>query len=262
MRATTPGQFSVLPGQAYPMYNDEVWGRSASDRIRVAPQTIAARPVLAGDFDNSCRVDDFDTRLVAGAYGGDVAAYDVNADGQIDLHDVTAVDGRVGAGCGADRSAPGPGSDRASLSLHAGTTTPHMSDEFDVDVLLDAVEPAGGETTAPVTGYGVTLNFDPGLLQVKKVTLNPSVGAVLPLGPHVDNVQGRVALGGYDLASPAAGVMLATVTFQTRSVGAGIITASAAEAVDESGRAIAATAGDPVPVQVSGEQHFAPFVVR
>ena len=37
-RATTAGKFAALPAQAYPMYERELWGRSASERIHIAPR--------------------------------------------------------------------------------------------------------------------------------------------------------------------------------------------------------------------------------
>ncbi|MCB0131924.1 MAG: hypothetical protein KDD78_13790, partial [Caldilineaceae bacterium] len=68
MRATTAGEFSVPPGEAYAMYADDLWGRSGSDRLVVAPARLATRPPLTGDIDGNCRITDFDVRLVAAAW--------------------------------------------------------------------------------------------------------------------------------------------------------------------------------------------------
>ncbi len=38
MRATTSGSFTALPAQAYPMYEPEVWSRSESVTVRIAPR--------------------------------------------------------------------------------------------------------------------------------------------------------------------------------------------------------------------------------
>ena len=69
MRAVTPGQYSVLPGEVYPMYVEELWGRTGSAQITVAPEVLAQRQALAGDFDRNCRVGDFDLRQAAGVWG-------------------------------------------------------------------------------------------------------------------------------------------------------------------------------------------------
>ena len=124
MRATTPGEFSVLPGQAYPMYADAIWGRSASTRIVVAPDLLADRRSLIGDFDRSCTLTEFDTRLLASAFGSNRPERDIYADGVVDLRDVVAVDGRRGATCAAEsdgawrRRRPGQLHDRGRRQDH------------------------------------------------------------------------------------------------------------------------------------------------
>ncbi|MFN8489692.1 MAG: MG2 domain-containing protein [Caldilineaceae bacterium] len=263
MRATTPGEFSVLPGEAYPMYNEAIWGRSASQRVTVAPEQLIPRPVLSGDFDNNCLVTDFDARQVAGVYGLTAPNRNLTGDARIDLRDVAAVVKRVGASCVADRSVPDQtGNGVANFVLALPNRTVTIGERFDVPVTLATLTAAKADLSN-LGGFGLTLHFDANRMALASVQWNPALGNGLPLGPTVDNVKGVVSVGTFHLPSNgAANSPLLTLTFVGWGVGAGSVTAIAAEAVDNAGRLITASAQTEGGVQVDGKQLFLPVVGR
>jgi hypothetical protein len=262
MRATTPGEFGVLPGQAYPMYNDDIWGRSASERVVIAPEQLIARPALAGDFDRDCRVSPFDTRQVAGVYGATNHLRNLVGDAWIRLDDVVTVAQRVGASCLDDKDAPGQGSGAASFLLTASSNQVIFGQPFDLQVTL-APSNTSAATANGLGGFGLRLQFDPQKMKVAKVTWNPALGQVTPLGPTIQPAQGMVAFGLLDLPKDADLTQpLATITFVGQGVGNTALTVSTAEAVDNQGRLISASAQADQNVIIEGEQTFLPFVLR
>jgi hypothetical protein len=244
MRATTAGEFGVLPAQVYPMYAEEMWGRSASQRVRVSPASLADRPALAGDFDHDCRITEFDTRQMAGAWGTRNELRDLDGDGDVDLRDVAAVASRQGATCLADKAMPGIGAGRVDFAVTPQADTITVGQAFNVDVTL--------ENTAGLGGFGLTLTFDPARLRTVGVTLDPTLTDALPLGPRIDNVAGRVAFGALGLPpGVAGGGKFATITFVGRRPGQAEVRVESAEAVDGEGRRLGT--GPPVSHQMTVE---------
>ncbi|MCB0104573.1 MAG: hypothetical protein KDE53_01650, partial [Caldilineaceae bacterium] len=260
MRATTAGAFSVLPGTATPMYKPEVWGRSASQRVLVAPERLAAQPTLAGDFDHSCQVTAFDTQLAAAAWQTTNSRHDLNGDGIVDLRDVAAVGSWQGATCGTQRGFPGMGSGTAKFAIAAKDQSLGVGDEMRVAVSLGAVNSATVAATTP-RGFALTLRIDPAHLHFTQIEANPSLGKVIPLSAEQHGA--TVVVGLYDLPTNlAAGSELATLVFRGSGVGATTISVVDAAAVDSAGRALQAEATGSGVVHVDGEQLWVPVVHR
>jgi len=230
MRATTPGEFSALPAEAYPMYVDEKWGRSGSARVIIEPESLTPRPELVADFDRDCLVTEFDTRQVAGAWDTENEARDVvSSDGSIvDLQDVAATVARAGMDCMDPESATVPGTidEDAGFSVVLHETAPEVIaaftalsavDTLSVDLRLDE----GGNF---VDGFSLGMTFDPNQLQLIDVQLTGTAEEILALGPRVDNSAGTVDFGAVDIADEGGlqaamveqsrGHILATMLFQ------------------------------------------------
>lgn len=260
MRATTAGDFSVLPGTASPMYKEEVWGRSGSQRVLVEPEKLATVPALAGDFDRSCQVTHFDTQLAAAAWRTASRAHDLNGDGLVDLADVAAVGSWRGAACGAQLTLPGGGSGTASFTVTTHESDLWVGDEMRVTVALaEALSASAGATTPG--GFALTLNVDPGRLTFKRLEVNPTLGQVIPLRPQTEGA--KLALGLYGLpANLPAGTTLATLVLSGSGVGSTTINVADASAVDGSGRPISASATGGGMVEVEGTQLLLPVIKR
>ena len=258
MRATAAGDFSVLPSTASPMYKEEVWGRSGSQRVLVAPERLAALPTLTGDFDRSCQITAFDAQLTAAAWRTNSPRHDVTDDGKVDLADVAAVGSWQGAACGAQRSLPGNGNGAATFTVTMPDSNLWVGDEVPVVITLGAVQSAERVATAP-GGFALTLNMN--RLAFQRLEVNPALGKVIPLRPQT---QGQtLALGIYGLpANLPAGTQLATLVLRGSSVGEATISVAEASAVDSAGRTITATATGSGAVTVDGRQFWLPMAKR
>jgi hypothetical protein len=254
MRAITPGVYSVLPAQAYPMYAEEMWGRSASQRVSIAPEALTPRPALAGDFDRDCRVTSFDARQVAGAWGTTNRARDVDGDGTVSLQDVAGVATRQGASCLANQALPGSGEGRVELRAAPGADTVAVGRPFTVDLYSDQADKLGG--------FSLTLTFDPHLLRVVNVSLSPELAGGLMLGPQIDHAGGRVAFGTFGISRVPLAGRLATVTFVGRQTGEIRLGVQNAQAVDGDGRTLEAVASVQGVVTFTGQVWRLPLVRR
>ncbi len=225
MRATTAGEFSVPPAQIYPMYEENMWGRSDSHRLSVDFSKLVTRPLLSGDFDRDCRLTDFDLRQVAGAWGTSNVKRDLNQNGQVDLTDLSLVSTRQGNTCLLTQpTLPITGSGQAKFAIVSQAEQMQVSQPFTVNVMLEGLSGfetvKGVRTPSSVGGFGVTLSFDPTLLQIAKLTANPMVAEALPLGPYLDNKGGRVAFGAFNLPTPVlTRSQLATIIFVAQQSG-------------------------------------------
>ena len=180
MRANVAGEFSVPPAQAFAMYREDIWARSGSRRVTVAPEMLVERPMLAGDFDNDCRVTGFDTRLVAAAWGsanavGDIAGAAGARDGVVDLYDVAAIAERRGATCLVDRTMPNAGNGTASFDLKLSTQVVGAGETTQIEVVLNEA----GE----LDGFGLTLNYAANVLHANKVEWHGALKDALPSAP-------------------------------------------------------------------------------
>ncbi|MFQ5596283.1 MAG: cohesin domain-containing protein, partial [Anaerolineae bacterium] len=254
MRAITPGTFSVLPAQAYPMYAEEMWGRSGSRQVSVQPEALTARPALAGDFDRNCRVTEFDARQVTGVWGTTNAARDVDGDGVVSLRDVAGVAARQGATCLADQPLPGAGSGHAELAIVPEAENVPVGRRFTVAVYADQAD--------DVAGFGLTLTFDPARLRVVGVTLGPALTDGQALGPRIDNEAGRVSFGVYGSESVMAGRRLATITFVGQRTGPAELGIGDVDAVDGEGRTLEAGAALDGSITLRGQTWIFPLVRR
>lgn len=212
LRATRPGVFSTLPAEAYPMYEDVLWGRSASEQFRIDEELLVERPALNGDFDNDCRVSVFDAQQVAAAWGTSNAAADVSGgDGKIDLRDVAHVAGRIGADCLVDVAAPGTAAGKTVLSMALNESEASVAQSFTADVVL--VEGSS------VSGLGMTVSYNPAQLRFESVQWHGGFEDSLPLGPHLNPERGEVSFGAFATEMEAVrgagvGTKIATVVFR------------------------------------------------
>jgi hypothetical protein len=251
MRATMPGDFSVLPATVYPMYADHFWGRSGGNQVTIAPEELTVRPALAGDVDRSCTVTDFDVQLVAAAWPNSVPTRDVVPDGVIDLRDVAAVAGRRGAACTADLPMPDTTGATVGIEL-AGPNAPQViGQQFMVEIRQRDV--------MALDGLALQLAYDPRVVRPVRVAW-PS-RTMLPLGPVINQEQGRLLFGGYELGdSVAADVVIARVFFAGIRVGTADISVVAGQAADTIGRIHGAEAETGATVTIAGEQSFLPMI--
>jgi hypothetical protein len=224
MRATTPGQFSVLPTHVYLMYDPDTWARSASQRCYISPSQVQTPFWFAGDLDRDCRVNNFDLNQVVVPWNtqagepGYYATSDLNRDGDVDVADVVGVAANWGSVCSLDIPAlttlqelgPALRLEPASLDVTAGQP-------FTVSVILDQ-GPAGETTT--LNGYQFRLGSDPTLAQVSDFAPRPGFEA---LGPQVDAVAGQATCGAYRYGAGVElekGASLATIAFTALGDGA------------------------------------------
>jgi alpha-2-macroglobulin len=260
MRATAVGDFSVLPATASPMYKEEVWGRTGSQRVQVAPEKLAVQPALAGDFDRSCQVTAFDVHLTAAAWRTDATHRDVTGDGKVNLGDVAAVGSWQGATCGSQRSLPGAGSGSASFTIAADRGALWMAEEVRVILTLGGINAASNDVAA-LGGFDLTLDVDPTRLALKRFEVNPALGKVIPLGPQTRT--GALSVGIYGLpANLPAGTPLGTLVLSGSGVGVTTISVTGANAVDGAGRSIQASATGSSTVAVDGKQLWFPVIGR
>jgi hypothetical protein len=255
MRATTPGEYSVLPAQVYPMYAEEMWGRSASQQVIVAPTTLAARPSLAGDFDRNCQISDFDVMQAVGAWHTSSSQRDVNGDHTIDLLDIAAIAARRGADCLDNPPLPGGSNSKATLTLTPDHATTDIGQTVRLDILASGLEPGGG--------VELTLTYDPARLRLTGLVWHPSLGDAVPLGSGKESGPGRISFGVFALP-PAMNPTepLATLTFETIGAGAANFEASAVQAVDGQGRTLQVNALVSSTVIIAGKSTFLPMISR
>lgn len=269
MRATTAGTFGVLSAQAYPMYNDAIWGRSATTQLQVQPERLAQPPQLAGDFDQNCQITDLDVQLAAAAWGTATAQRNIVADTNVDLQDLAAVAARRGASCRADRVQPTASPVKLSLLGETISQSAWIGEPVRVTIRRGDIEGSGG--VAPtLNGYGVTLNYDPTRLGFADIIIHGQTASTLPLGPVVDATAGTVRFGAHELATAHGfdtlidpNQPLATVTFTGQAVGDTTVTLVAATAVDREGRQLSTTVANRAGiVSIHGKQIFLPIMAR
>ena len=197
MRATVPGTFSVLPGQAYPMYDDDVWARSASRQVKVVPEVLDARPAFLGDFDHDCRITEFDALQATKYWGTDHIHSDLIADGVVHLNDMAAAIQRQGTDCVVSASSTAPiglnqPTEDARFLLFFPLEETTVGSEIKAYIMVEDVKDLGG--------FEFTLNYNREVLRVKNVSLDSSVGGdVMQLGPTINNAQGKVTFGAFDM---------------------------------------------------------------
>jgi uncharacterized protein YfaS (alpha-2-macroglobulin family) len=259
MRATTAGVFSVLPGQAYPMYREEVWGRSASAQVTVSPDGLAVRPALAGDFDKSCEVTHFDLRQVAAAYGTLSPQRNLVDDPAITLRDVVAVSHRHGARCGADLPFPTQTDRTIHFAIHGMSIPVRIGETFDAMLTVDGAHAAG--VPSDLSGLGLTVHYERSKVDLVAIRWNEALGSITPLGPQSDHRAGRVSFGAVDLpANWPSDQPLATLTFVGRGVGSPTLTVETVEAAGAGGQMLQAQATANLPVSIEGHQTFLPLI--
>ena len=250
MRAARAGDFSALPAQAYPMYEEEIWGRSASALLSIEPETLVQRPTLAGDVDNNCLITEFDLRQAAAAWGGSSSISDVVADGLVDLSDLATIAARRGATCTADRGGLGHTSGQANLELRLVSLPTQVGDLFQMEIRLAA--------GAAPTGFGLRLNFAPTTVRTAGVHLAPALLAGLPMQTYIDNVQGQVRLGAMHAPAPlAVGDLLATIDFVAAGSGQVQLSVDQVQALDASDQMLNGSAQSE-----QGEITVAPQAIR
>jgi len=258
MRATVPGTFSVLPGQAYPMYDDDMWARTASTQVTIAPEELEPRPALLGDFDNDCRITEFDALQATAEWGSDDAESDLIADGMVHLDDMAAAIQRQGSNC---ITAAGvslrPATEDARFLLFVPDENTIVGEETRAYIMVENVDDLGG--------FEFTLNYNQQVLRVKNVLLGDGMSKdVRQLGPTTDNQTGQVTFGALDMAAAYGNQqsrsqiqqviasarastnmanlrILSTVVFQAVGTGSTAIQVGDAQAMDSDGLMLAAT---------------------
>lgn len=243
------------------MYNDAIWGRSASQRVRVAPEQMVSSPALAGDLDRSCQITAMDTRLVADAWGSNTPSADIVADGAVTLRDVAFVAAREQATCAADRPGPGVGGGQALVRLTAPVDQVMTGDLVTVDVALDPGPTGMAGIDGTVGGIGIGLQFDPAHMRLVDVQWHGGAADALPLGPRLDAQQGVVLAGAFGLpATLPVNTPLFSLIFQATGVGSAKIALMSAEAVDGAGRSISAQANGGGATVVNGQTFYLPLI--
>ncbi|MDM8529074.1 alpha-2-macroglobulin family protein [Anaerolineales bacterium HSG24] len=245
MRATTAGQFSVPPAEIYPMYDEDVWGRSTSQQILVAPDSLQTRPDLAGDFDDDCRLTEFDLRQVAGAWGSRQANRDMDQNGLVDLRDVSAVAVGHGHDCLSTEQPPVEGDGQANFAVFTPVDDVETGETFEVLVQFDQLsgitESARTAESKQLGGFELNLGFNPNRYQIAAVTQHDSLSETLQLGsgPQVDNAGGSLALGLFNLPdSLTKQTKLMTITFTSQISGPVEFTRTSLQAVNGQGQLV------------------------
>ncbi|MEZ4708504.1 MAG: MG2 domain-containing protein [Caldilineaceae bacterium] len=256
MRAARAGDFSALPAQAYPMYEEAIWGRSSSALLSIAPETLVQRPTLAGDVDHNCFITEFDLRQAAAAWGGSSATSDVVADGVVDLRDLASIAARRGATCTADRSGPGNAGGQANFELKLVSLPTQAGDMFQMEIRLAA--------GAAPNGFGLRLTYAPATVRTARVNLSPALLDGLPMQTHVDNAQGQVWIGAMHVPTAlVVGELLATVDFVAAGSGQVQVNADQVQALDASGRMLnGAAQSDQSEIVVAPQTIRLPIVKR
>jgi alpha-2-macroglobulin len=235
-RVVTPGVFAARPAEAYTMYRPEVWGRSASAQVEVAPDRLAPRPDLAGDFDKDCRLTEFDAALVADAWesGG---KRDTNGNGRTDVADIETSAGRSGLACGDSVPLPpGPAGDMA-LALRA-------PDHVDQGQTFDLAVVATG--AGNIGAWEVTLGVPDGAFEVIDLAAGPGLPDARLLGPIAKGTAIRV--GGFAPAGATGSGERVLARLSLRAVRAGdlSIAVSGAQVVTDRGGEYRVTANGAV----------------
>jgi hypothetical protein len=238
MRATTAGEFSVPPAEIYPMYDEDIWGRSGSIQVKVAPNTLHDRPELLGDFDNDCRLTQFDLRQVAGAWITDDDGGDLNNNGRIDLADVSVISRQKGQDClVTPQTPPGASKDQAQFAFVSEATDVQAGQVITVQVALQTLTHTAG---GGLGGFGTKLSFKPSLFQVSEIDWNPAISETL--SSQIDNETGHLVLGSLNLPTGTlAGSRLVTVTFTSQQAGPMEFNSISTEAVNGQGELLEAS---------------------
>ncbi|MDM8521330.1 alpha-2-macroglobulin family protein [Anaerolineales bacterium HSG6] len=261
MRATTAGRFSVPPAQIYPMYDEEVWGRSTSQQVTIAPDDLQTRPNLQGDFDDDCRLTEFDLRQVAGAWGSRQTNRDLDQNGVVDLRDVSTVAVGHGSDCLTTPQTPVQGDGQANFALFTPVNDVAVGETFEVLVQFDQLSGIGSANIQPASatgsagilpasarsteqqlgGFSLNLTFNPNRYQIAALTQSDTLSATMPLGtgPQLDNSGGTVALGMLNLPDLLGQQsQLVTITFTSLVSGPVEFTRTSLQAVNASGQLI------------------------
>jgi hypothetical protein len=224
VRVVTPGVFSARPAEAYAMYRPEVWGRSASERVSIDAERVAARPPLGGDFDRDCRLTDFDASLVADAWPHN-ASRDVNGDGRLDVADISTAAGRSGLVCGDSVPLPPGAAGDVALKLRAPDQI-REGDTFDLEVTVDG--------NGNVGGFEATLQWPAGAFEVVRTRATDLVAGAAALVSYDPN---GLRFGGYAVTGTALDgeAVLARVTLRATRAGDGEIRVTRAQVVTDKG---------------------------
>jgi|GEM_PF-6766268 len=264
MRATIPGTFSVLPGQAY------------------EPTLLEDRPLLKGDFDNDCRITPFDTLQITDKWGTESGNGDLIADGAVNLDDLAAAVQRQGMDCvtAAGATSLNVPTEEARFLLFLPQEEAIVGEQLTAYVMVEEVDDLGG--------FEFTLSYNPRVVRLQDASLHESLsGDVLPLGPTINNGTSTVTFGAFDRAMVYTGQasrsqiqqvmasarqstnmanlqVLSTLVFDVVGTGNVAIQVSEAQAIDSEGLRLATTLdtnrGSDLVVEVG--YLYLPLVVR
>jgi len=238
-RAITPGTFSARPAEAYAMYRPEIWGRSSSEQVSIAPRRVVARPPLAGDFDRDCRLTSFDASLVAAAWpAGDDGRRDLDGNGTVGAADIAlaAARGAGGTACG-DAPPAHPGR-AGTLELRLEAVGEPMGDRVRALIRSDAA--------LPVAAWEIALELPSGVTLDAFASGNQAPGATLKLAADgADPGTRDVRFGAWSALSESdpAGDILAEITLRVGwGADSGAVRLTGAEIADGRGAAYDVTA--------------------
>ncbi|MEM7537843.1 MAG: MG2 domain-containing protein [Chloroflexota bacterium] len=297
MRATTPGVFSVPPGQVYPMYAEEMWARTNSTQVTVSPNALAERPLVLADMNYDCRVTKFDTQLTVDAWGTDDWRRDVVQDGKINLLDILDVYSQQGSDCNQLVTRQAVATDlqsAANFLLWLPDNTAEVGDEIHAYVLAGDVETLGG--------FEMTINYSDELDVVDVILsdyLNENRRQNLhTLGPKIDPLAGTATFGLVELVDDETGdevesqvrsgrsrilaraanqrtraditgitglnnaTVLMTIVFRAQMVGDSSISLDEFFSANTAGQLTGASVDTIFNVAVDGSQVFMPFVPK
>jgi alpha-2-macroglobulin len=235
-RAVTPGVFAARPAVAYAMYRPDVWGRSASDEVRVAPETVKARDLLAGDFDQDCRTTEFDASLVAEQWATD-GRRDLDGDRRIDATDIGLSLAHAGARCGAGFPLPPGEGGTAALRIDAPATVAG-GETFDVAVRV--------EGRGPLRAFDLAVALPADNYEVVRASAGDVLADARVLGPQL--IPGGFRLGAFAPAAVgmAGDEVLVRLTMRAKIDTAVALDVGSVRLVDDRGGTYRVTFGDRV----------------
>lgn len=260
MRAIVAGEFSVLPAEASPMYREDIWGRSSSEKMLIEPERLVQRPVLLGDFDNDCRITAFDLRQAAGRGSGNLPSAVVGSDGLLGVQDLAMMAKRDGATCTADITEPtlGTASGQATFRIEGTGGEYSVFQPFQIQIYLESLQGLDHSN-----GFDVKLRTGTGSFQVVGIELGSAAAGAMIFGKDAKAHSGTISFGLYDLPTTVQqGDLLATVTLRPNSAGTATLQGVTAQAINGQGELVAAnviSSGDYI---INGEELFFPLVVQ
>ena len=234
--------------------------------VSAGATTLSVGPLPSGDSNDDNRINVLDFSLLASTFGksssttGYDGRADFNSDGIINLLDFSLLATNFGK-AGLASATPALTTASSSQVIAQVVRDLTVGETFTLDLAVNA-------PTTGIDGAAAYLNFDPTLLDVVNIAVDPTLD--LTLQQEVNTTSGQVALVRGTLRSPlpTGRVKLATITFRARMQAAAAISlvddgALRQSAVTASGRVLTlAEAPWQLTAGSAGHSVYLPLVVR